>query len=62
MDHFFFPPETSGALKGAKKSGHSTAEINGTKEMILILQYILSNSCPLVPDRPTVPGRADLTP
>lgn len=33
--------------------GQSTAEVNGTKEMILILLHILANSHPLVPKKPT---------
>lgn len=41
-------------LKDGKKLGHSTAEANGTKEMILRLLHILSNSHSLVPNKPTI--------
>ena len=38
---------------GLKKIGHSTADVNRAKEMILILLHILAESCPLVPKKPT---------
>lgn len=53
MDHFF-PQRHQVPLKGGKKLGHSTAEVNGTKEMILLLLHILSNSCSLVPNKLTI--------